>query len=282
MTYYSNSNQIRELVKQIADEKVETLRDLEAIPNAKVDVYIFDNLFEPLGKLPDCTWSFDLLMRRGPDWGGTILELMKKNDRVYLFCGEWCRVPYRKGYNDFRFIHCRDPALDAERSCLIATNNITYMMSEAIRDLFEPLRFARDISRRGLEADESPRVKSLLTFNKGDHKETCLKLEELINDIMRQRDLWKDRFFFRAIDADEDELCGVCKESMRQAFYVKGDEEEALKWRPGKVDCFWKNCRYYAMDSYEEEYDEEYHKDLKNMPIPDDVSSDDDEVCNNQ
>jgi len=251
-----------------------------------VDMYIFDNLFEPLGQIPDSLWSFELLMRRRPDWGGTILELMKKNDRVYLFCGEWCRVLYRSCTNHFRFIHCRDLTLDAERSCLIATNNITYTMSEAIRDLFEPLRFARDISRRVLEADESPRVKSLLTFNKGDHKETCLKLEELINDVMRQRDLWKDRFFFRAIDADNDDLCCVCKESMRQAFYVKGDEEEALKWRPGKVDCFWKNCRYYAMDAFEEEYEEEYSQDLKNMEVTDNTSGftseEDEEVCNNQ
>jgi len=222
-------------------------------------------------------------MRRRPDWGGMILELMKRNEVVCLFCGEWwCRVLYRKGYNDFRFIRSRDPALDAERTCLIAPRNITYMMREAIRDLLEPLRFARDVSRRVMEADESPKVKSLLTFNKGDHKETCLKLEELIGEIMRQRDLWKDRFFFSAIDVDEDELCGVCKGSMRQAFYAKGDEEEALKWRPGKVDIFWKNCRYYAMDCFEEEYDEEYRKDCKNMQRPDDVSSDDDEVCTNQ
>ena len=211
-----------------------------------------------------------------------ILELMRKNEGVYLFCGEWCRVLYRKGFNDFRFIHSRDPVLDAERTCLIATQNITYMMREAIRDLFEPLRLARDVARRVLEADESPKVKSLLTFNKGEHRETCLKLEELISEIMRQRDMWKDRFFFRAINVDRDELCGVCKEGMRQAFYVNGDEEEALKWRPGKGDCFWKNCRYYSMDSFEEEYDEEYHKDCKNMKLSDDVSSDDDEVYTTQ
>ena len=259
MTYYSDSNQIQELVKEIADEKVEPLGSLDTLSNE--NVYIFDNLFEPLGKLPECTWSFDLLMRRRPDWGGMILELMRKNEGVYLFCGKWwCRVQYRKGNNDFRFIRSRDPVLDAERTCLIAPRNITYMMREAIRDLFEPLRFARDVARRVLEADESPNVKSLLTFNKGDHKETCLKLEELIGKIMRQRDLWKDRFFFRAIDADEDELCGVCKESMRQAFYVKGDEEETLNWRPGK--CDWRNCKYYAMDTFEEDCDDEYGQEM--------------------
>ena len=53
MTYYSNSNQIRDLVEQIVDQKVLTLRDLDAIPDVRVDMYIFDNLFEPLGQIPD-------------------------------------------------------------------------------------------------------------------------------------------------------------------------------------------------------------------------------------
>ena len=35
MTYYSNSNQIRDLVEQIVDQKVHTLRDLDAIPERK-------------------------------------------------------------------------------------------------------------------------------------------------------------------------------------------------------------------------------------------------------
>ena len=90
---------------------------------------------------------------------------------------------YRSCTNHFKFIHCRDPSLDAERSCLIATDNLTYMMSDAIRDLFEPLRFALDLSRRVLESDKSPRVEEILTFNRCDHKETCLKLEELIHDV---------------------------------------------------------------------------------------------------
>jgi len=251
-------------VEQIVDQKVHTLRDLDAIPDAKVDMYIFDNLFEPLGQIPDCLWSFELLMRRRPDWGGTILEMMKRNEKVYFFCGEWCRVMYRSGSGQFKFIHCRDPALDAERSCLIATDNLTYMMSDAIRDLFEPLRFALDISRQVLESDKSPRVEEILTFNRCAHKETCLKLEEFIYDVMRQRDLWKDRFFFRALEAEEDDLCSECRESMRQAFYVNGNEEEALKWRPGKGECCWRNCRYYAMDTYEEDCDNEYGQECKN------------------
>jgi len=51
---------------------------------------------------------------------------------------------------------------------------------------------------------------------------------------------------------------------MRQAFYVNGDEEEALRWRPGKSDCCFRNCKYYAMDTFEEDYDNEYSQDCKN------------------
>ena len=178
---------------------------------------------------------------------------------------------YRPRLNDFRFVRSREPVMDADRTCLIATQNITYMMREAVRDLCEPLRFGRALARRVMEADESPRVKSLLTFNKSDYREICLKLERLMNDVMRQRDMWKERFFFRAINADEDDLCGTCKEEMRQAFYVNGDEEEALKWRPGKGKCFWRNCEHFSWESFEDEYDEEYLKDVKNMEITDEV-----------
>jgi len=53
MTYYSNSNQIRDLVMEIADEKVEPLGSLGDLSH--MNVYIFDNLFEPLGKLREST-----------------------------------------------------------------------------------------------------------------------------------------------------------------------------------------------------------------------------------
>ena len=73
---------------------------------------------------------------------------------------------YRPRLNDFRFVRSREPVMDADRTCLIATQNITYMMREAVRDLCEPLRFGRALARRVMEADESPRVKSLLTFTR--------------------------------------------------------------------------------------------------------------------
>jgi len=94
------------------------------------------------------------------------------------------------------------------------------------------------------------KVKSLLTFTKGDYKDICLKIEQLMCNVMHQCELWKDRFFFHASYTEEDDLCNTCKEEMRQAFYVEGDEDAALKWRPRKGECVWSNCRYFNTDAF--------------------------------
>ena len=53
-------------------------------------------------------------------------------------------------------------------------------MREAIHDLMEPIRFGQTIA----DQTQDPKVKSLMTFNKGDYKEICLKMDELMNDVM--------------------------------------------------------------------------------------------------
>ena len=86
-----------------------------------------------------------------------ILDLMKKNDkRVYLFCGYWCQLMYRKERNDFSFVRCNEPVMDAEHTCLINTRGIMYMMREAIQDFMEPIRFGQDMARRVLGDSEKP------------------------------------------------------------------------------------------------------------------------------
>ena len=268
MTYYTDSNQIKELMTQIADVEVNDLNALESLSG--VTVYVLDNLFT-LG-LPETTVRSDSLLMRRPDWGGMILELMKKNEEVYLYWGEWCRVLYRSNLDDFRFIHCSNPIMAADRTCLIATQAITYAMRNAIQDLMEPIRFGQAMTDRLKGQSNDYKVKSLLTFNRGDYKEICLKMEELMSDVMHQRDMWKDRFFFKAIEENRNALCAACKEDMRQAFYVRGDEEAALKWRPGKAnECWCSNCKIYSWESFEEEYHEDYIQDIK---IEEFVSSD--------
>ena len=277
MTYYTNSNYIEDLMKQIADVEVKKLDEVGELTN--VTVYLFDNLFDSMRRVYEDHGSFDipyLLNWCRPEWRGVILDLMKKHKEVYLFCGYWCQLLYREERNDFCFVRCNEPVMDADHTCLISTRDITYMMREAISDLMEPIRFGQAMARRVLGESEEPSVKSLLTFTKGDYREICLKMEQLMCDVMHQRDMWKDRFFFRAINAGEDDLCGACKEQMRQFFYVNGNEEEALKWRPGnrdgKSDCVWRNCKHYSWESFEDEYGESTIEDYKNEPYSENES----------
>ena len=54
-----------------------------------------------------------------------------------------------------------------------------------------------------------------------------------------------------------------CKENMHETFYVREDEEAALKWRPCTRDCPAHNCKHYSWESFAEEYQEDYIQDLK-------------------
>ena len=158
MMYYTNSNQIKELMTSLTNLEVKDLGALESLSG--VTVLIFDSLFSI--RLPEYTMRVDFLMRRRPDWMGTILELMKKNEKVYLHWGEWCRVLCREGPSDFRFVHCNDPVMHDECTCLIATQTITASsMLNAIKDLLEPIRFGEGIAIRVGDQSNDCEVKSL-------------------------------------------------------------------------------------------------------------------------
>ena len=121
---------------------------------------------------------------------------------------------------------------------------------------------------------------SLLTFDRADYKGMCLALEGLLIKTMHQRDMWKDRFFYKALEADNTKLCSCCKEDMRKTFYHKGDEEAALKWRPGEYSygCVdRKHCKDYSWESFEDRYFEDYLRDIKadEYTSDNDFSSDD-------
>ena len=164
---------------------------------------------------------------------------------------------------------------------LDATQTITSSsMFNAIKDLLEPIRFGEGVAIRLKDQSNDCEVTSLLTFDRADYKYVCLKLEEVVSKVMHQRDMWKDRFFFKALEADLYELCSSCKEDMRKTFYDKGDEEAALKWRPGKAEeCVdTRKCKMYSWESYEEEYHEDYIRDIKVDEFVSDISSD--EECN--
>ena len=86
MTYYTDNNQIKELMLETANVEVNDLNALvsnRGVSTKDVTVYIFDTTLFFL-HLPDTTVRSDVFLARRPDWGGLILELIK-NEKVYLF-----------------------------------------------------------------------------------------------------------------------------------------------------------------------------------------------------
>jgi len=215
MTFHTNSNQIEELLK-LVDVEVKHLNDLD--PSTEVTVYLFGNDLEIWARIPDSHWHVSRIQQPCPDWGGTIMELMMKCKEVYLYFGEWRRVVFHPEKNDFSFEFSNQPVMDADDMCLIAMQNLLYKMREEIKDMMEPIRFGQALTDRIMGVSQDVKVKSLLTFTKGDYKDICIKMEQLMCDVMHQRELWKDGFFFHAHYADENDLCDTCKEEMRQAF----------------------------------------------------------------
>jgi len=75
-------------------------------------------------------------------------------------------------------------------------------MDDVIVELMEPMRFGQSMMHQ-LFYKGADRTNKKAKFTGGDYPDLCYKLKTLVNDVQHQRDMWKDRFFFRAIDADK-------------------------------------------------------------------------------
>ena len=76
MTYYTDNNQIQELMLETADVKVNDLNALVSdltLSTKDVTLYVFDMTLFFL-HLPDTTVRSDFLLARHPDWRGVILK----------------------------------------------------------------------------------------------------------------------------------------------------------------------------------------------------------------
>ena len=156
MAYYTNSDKIRELMMSMADVDVKPMDN--SFEWTGLTLYIFDDLFRDrelssyrVGSEKNAM-TFKLLWEKQPEWGGIILELMKKNQTVHLCVGEidvWYRVcfyTYGEGEDFFKFIRERPPVLNAHRNCLISMAEFLHLgMEYAITDLMEPMRFRQSM-----------------------------------------------------------------------------------------------------------------------------------------
>ena len=135
---------------------------------------------------------------------------------------------------------------------LLTTKSLTFGMRQEIRKLIRPAMYARAVSERLSKTLKRPvDFGTPLWFS-----EVHDKLEELVLKLDGELSDWKDRFFFDALDAHEDDLCHECEENMRQSFYVSDDRSQALKWRPHGDWCSQKNCKYFKSDIFEDDDDE--------------------------
>ena len=243
---YSNSNEISSLIELVSGWTVSTLERLADLDRPD-SLLLFDILFY---QLPEKEWTISQLLEKRPEWEQQILPLLKARNVAYLFDGEWYVMDYLEddkiAFRRFR----AHPMILADNDGLLTTKSLTFGMRQEIRRLIRLAMYAREVSHRLSKHLKRPvDFGTPLCFG-----EVHDKLEELVLELDREVSDWKDRFFFDALDAHEDDLCHECKKNMRQSFYASDDRSQALKWRPHGDWCCQKNCKYFKSDTFEDLY----------------------------
>ena len=261
---YSNSNEICPLIESTCGWSVSPLESSDD-PRGPGELLLFDLQFY---KKPDHHWSVQELLQQQPEWERQILPLLKVKQYALLFTIDWYLMSYAKELDIILFQPAiAPPKTLKDKHCLLSTMSLTFMMRQKIKNLIKPVTYAREMSQR-----LSVKLKRLVDFDlPADFKEVCDKLEDLVCSLDKEGNHWKDRFFFDALDANVDDLCEDCKESMRVAFYVTDDRSQALKWKQHSGDCCWHNCKYYKMDLFD---DFNMASDLREVPCNDYQGSD--------
>ena len=164
-----------------------------------VDVFLFDDnllqLEQDLYK-EDKAWlhAATLLWRR-PDCGGTIIEMLKYNERRYLFDRRWYRVQYNPETYYFEFKPCDTPNLVAKHSCILSYPVLlSSEEKQALQALLQPVIFGERLAERMIEVIVITNPK-LLTQARGDYEKLCLNLEQVTLGLVHERDCWRNQFF---------------------------------------------------------------------------------------
>ena len=255
---FSNSNEIGHLIESTCGWKVTSLEKLNQDPSGVEELLVFYLLFYRQPEHPH--WTVTELRER-PEWGHQILPLLNEKQYALLFTVEWCLMAYVKELDRILFQPTIITPKRLKNRRLPSTESLTFMMRQTIKNLLKPATYAMEMSLR-----VSAKIKRLVEFGRPtDFREVCDTLESLVLTLNEEVTQWKDRFFFDALDANEDNLCSNCKESMRVAFYVGDDRSQALKWRPHQGECCQRSCRHYKSDLLDDRYC--FFSDSKDTPI---------------
>ena len=250
---YSNSNEISSLIGSTSGWTVSPLGRLDDLDRPD-SLLVFDTLFY---YPPEKEWTVSKLLEKRPEWEQQILPLFKARHVAYLFNGEWSTMDYldndKISFRPYRM----HPMILAEDDGLLSTQALTFGMRQEIQRLIEPAIHAREVSERLSKTLKRPvKFDTPLWF-----RDVCDKLEELVLELEGEVSDWKDRFFFDALDAHENDLCYECKENMRVTFYASNDRSQALKWRPHGDWCSHKNCKYFKFDIFNDLYADDVRED---------------------
>ena len=215
------------------------------------ELLVFDLLFY---ERPDHNWTLTELLRRRPEWEHQILPLLKEKQYAMLYTSDWYVMSYVKEVDKILF---QPTTLFLKRlkdgHCLLGSEGLTFMMRQTIKNLIKPATYAMETARR-----LGAKIKRPVEFGTPtDFRDVCETMEALVLTLYEELGQWKDRFFFDALDANE--------ESMRVAFYVTNDDSQALKWRPHEGECCNRSCRYYKSDLLEDP--EWFFSESKNTPV---------------
>ena len=238
-----------------------------------VQLVIFDAQYLTIDEDHHRLHEHTLVWKR-PDWAGTILEMIKYGNRRYLYCRYWYSLHYLPLTAQVEFVRCDTPKIYAEHVVLYLERSLmSWSTSQALRDVLKPHKLAQDIANRLLCAKIIDKNEKKTWINNGFHDDICLELEQLVLELKKQRDEWKDRFFFNGMFTEECTnpyaLCNNCKEAMRIAYY-ESTEKDALNWRPGKGyndACWSSNCKGFCLYSFPSEEDPDQLDYAKHTPV---------------
>ena len=197
---YGNSNEICSLIESTCGWSVTPLGCLDD-PEGPGELLLFDPLFY---QLPEGEWTVREVLEKRPEWERQILPLLKARRYAYLFKNEWHVKSYVKELDKVLFRSTLTPPMALkDRDWLLSTECLTFMMRQEFKSLMEPAIYACFASER-----LSAKLKRPVDLSTpSEFRDVCKKLEDLVLQLDLEVSDWKDRFFFDALDAHENDLC---------------------------------------------------------------------------
>lgn len=165
-TYYTNSEEIRELVGRSCPH-IEIRPIYQMNPTASI--YLFDLTFNPK---PAEAWTEEDIVQRRPGWQKDVLPLLKAAQEAYLCSTEWYHM-YLNRNGKFIFARVPQPKLK-KHNLLLATEPLTLWLGRNVELLFECFSFAKNLERRLQDTSD------ITTADCHSYEDLCKKLVVMI------------------------------------------------------------------------------------------------------